>query len=78
MQLSKVHVTLIAFETLKQPDGVDAFISARRKSPADIAKEVAAVYQPVSSAGPSRRRCLMNLKSKWDHAHRRDRTPHLN
>lgn len=62
-QLSKIHVTLIAFETLKPPDGVDAFITARRKSPTDIAKEVAAAYQPVPSAGPARRRCLMNLRS---------------
>lgn len=59
-QLSKVHVTLIAFETLKQPDGVDAFVSAHRKSPADITKEVAAAYQPAASVGPSKRECLIN------------------
>ncbi|OKP13443.1 Elongator complex protein 5 [Penicillium subrubescens] len=52
-KLSKVHVTFIAFETLKKPDGVDAFVSTRRKSPADIAKEVAAAYQPAAT-GPSR------------------------
>jgi elongator complex protein 5 len=43
-------VTLIAFETLKQPDGVDAFVSTRRKGPADIIKEVSA----IASANPSR------------------------
>jgi Histone acetylation protein 2. len=54
VQLSKVHVTLIGFETLKQPEGVDAFVSARRKSPADILKEVAAAYQPSTLPGPKR------------------------
>ncbi|KAJ5757412.1 uncharacterized protein N7511_006106 [Penicillium nucicola] len=54
-KLSKVHVTLIAFETLKQPEGVDAFVSTRRKSPADIIKEVNA----VASANPSRRRLIL-------------------
>ncbi|KAJ5783875.1 Histone acetylation protein 2 [Penicillium psychrosexuale] len=58
-KLSKVHVTLVAFETLKQPDGVDAFVSTRRKSPADIVKEVSAVYQPVAASNPSRRRLII-------------------
>ncbi|GLI80942.1 hypothetical protein PoHVEF18_009309 [Penicillium ochrochloron] len=58
-KLSKVHVTFIAFETLKKPDGVDAFVSTRRKSPADIVKEVAAAYQPAAATGPSRRRLII-------------------
>lgn len=53
-----MHVTFIAFETLKKPDGVDAFVSTRRKSPADIVKEVAAAYQPAAATGPSRRESL--------------------
>ncbi|KAJ5280100.1 Histone acetylation protein 2 [Penicillium angulare] len=57
-KLSKVHVTLIAFETLKKPDGCDAFVSTRRKSPADIIKEVAAAYKP-SATGPSKRRLII-------------------
>ncbi|KAJ5242121.1 Histone acetylation protein 2 [Penicillium citrinum] len=47
-KLSKVHVTLISFETLRKPDGVDAFISARRKTPADIMSEVSSAYKPVA------------------------------
>ncbi|KAJ5147883.1 Histone acetylation protein 2 [Penicillium atrosanguineum] len=58
-KLSKVHVTLIAFETLKAPDGVDAFVSARHKSPENIVKEVAAAYQPSTSAAPSKRRLII-------------------
>ncbi|KAJ6122001.1 Histone acetylation protein 2 [Penicillium capsulatum] len=58
-KLSKVHVTLIAFETLKQPEGVDVFIATRRKSPADIVKEVATVYQPTASTNPTRRRLIL-------------------
>ncbi|KAJ5302262.1 hypothetical protein PENANT_c008G10314 [Penicillium antarcticum] len=54
-KLSKVHVTLIAFETLKQPEGVDCFVSTRRKSPADISKEVSA----VASENPTRRRLIL-------------------
>ncbi|KAJ5622942.1 Histone acetylation protein 2 [Penicillium lividum] len=58
-KLSKVHVTLVAFETLKRPDGCDAFVSTRRKCPADIIKEVAEAYQPVASTGPSKRRLII-------------------
>ncbi|KAJ5667332.1 Histone acetylation protein 2 [Penicillium longicatenatum] len=50
-----IHVTLISFETLKRPSDCDAIVYTRRKSPADIIKEVAAAYQPVASAGPSKR-----------------------
>lgn len=53
-QLSKVHVTLIAFETLKPFDGVDAFVSARRKTPTEIIREVSAAYKPDSSNTPNR------------------------
>ncbi|OJJ43827.1 hypothetical protein ASPZODRAFT_122945 [Penicilliopsis zonata CBS 506.65] len=49
-KLSKVHVTFIAFQTLKRPDGVGAFVSARRKRPADIAKEAVAAC-PTSHSG---------------------------
>ncbi|KAJ5887661.1 hypothetical protein N7495_007702 [Penicillium taxi] len=58
-KLSKVHITLISFETLKQPDGVDAFISARRKTPADIIKEVSLAYQVPASVGVSKRRLII-------------------
>ncbi|KAL3471794.1 Elongator complex protein 5 [Aspergillus californicus] len=58
-KLSKVHITLIAFETLKSLDGVDAFVPARRKSPANIVKEVSAVYRPDTSNGPNRRRLIL-------------------
>ncbi|KAI9934047.1 hypothetical protein ASPWEDRAFT_24350 [Aspergillus wentii DTO 134E9] len=57
-KLSKAHVTFVAFETLKRPEGVDIFVSARRKSPLDIAKEVGAGYQAVSN-NPSRRRVVI-------------------
>lgn len=53
-KLSKVHVTLVAFETLRPFEGVDAFISARKKRPSEIVKEVGAAYQPVANV-PSRR-----------------------
>ncbi|GAM39840.1 hypothetical protein TCE0_034r11709 [Talaromyces pinophilus] len=46
--ISKVHVTFISFETLKNPNGVDSFILATRKKPADVAKEVAAGYSTSS------------------------------
>jgi hypothetical protein len=39
---------------VKQPEGVDAFVSTRRKTSADIVKEVSAVYQPVAASNPSR------------------------
>lgn len=55
--MSKIHVTFISFETLKQPDGVDVFISARRKSTLDIAKEVRAACSAPSGNQP--RRCLI-------------------
>lgn len=55
-QFSKVHVTLVAFETFKQPDGVDAFVSARRKTPLNIAKEVGAAYRTSSSSSTLRRK----------------------
>ncbi|KAI9375866.1 Elongator complex protein 5 [Aspergillus egyptiacus] len=58
-RLSKVHVTLIAFESLKPFDGVDSFVSARRKSPSDISKEVNAAYKPESPNSPNRRRLIL-------------------
>ncbi|OKL63489.1 hypothetical protein UA08_01415 [Talaromyces atroroseus] len=53
-QISKVHITFISFETLKKPNGVDSFIFARRKRPADVAKEVIAAF-----SGNSHRRRLI-------------------
>jgi elongator complex protein 5 len=53
-KLSKVHVTLVAFETLRSFEGVDAFISARKKHPSEIVREVGAADQPASNV-PSRR-----------------------
>ncbi|PYI10761.1 hypothetical protein BO78DRAFT_383158 [Aspergillus sclerotiicarbonarius CBS 121057] len=58
-KLSKSHITFIAFETLKPLEGVDAFVSARRKTPLEILKAVGAAYQNVSSNGPSRRRLIL-------------------
>ncbi|KAL4918080.1 Elongator complex protein 5 [Aspergillus aurantiobrunneus] len=58
-RLSKVHVTLIAFETLKPFDGVDAFVSARRKAPAGIIKEVGAAYKSDTSNNSNRRRLIL-------------------
>lgn len=49
-QISKVHVTLIAFETFKRPEGVDSFVTTRRKTPTAIAKEVNDAYQPSASS----------------------------
>lgn len=57
-KISKVHVTLIGFETLRCPDGVDAFVSARRKSPADIVKEAAGCF-PASATNQKIRRRLI-------------------
>ncbi|GFF85307.1 elongator complex protein 5 [Aspergillus udagawae] len=57
-RLSKVHVTLVAFETLRSFEGVDAFISARKKHPSEIVREVGAAYQPASNV-PSRRRLIL-------------------
>ncbi|KAL3458689.1 Elongator complex protein 5 [Aspergillus heterothallicus] len=62
-RLSKVHVTLIAFEALKPYEGVDAFVTARRKSATEILKEVAAAYKPDSSSGSTNRRRLILIDS---------------
>ncbi|KAJ5109877.1 Histone acetylation protein 2 [Penicillium argentinense] len=58
-KLSKVHVTLISFETLRKPDGVDAFISTRCKSPTDIMREVAECHKPATTTGPPQRRLIL-------------------
>ncbi|KKK21591.1 hypothetical protein P175DRAFT_0534562 [Aspergillus ochraceoroseus IBT 24754] len=79
-RLSKVHVTLIAFETLKPLDGVDAFVSARRKTPVEVVREVAAVYQRESSTGTSARRRLVLIDSINPlllHSTRADKNFHL-
>ncbi|KAF7597320.1 hypothetical protein BBP40_006260 [Aspergillus hancockii] len=74
-KISKVHVTLIAFETLKPLDGVDAFVSARRKSSSQIVKEVGAAYHTVQSNNPVPRRLILIdsinpfLRSKTNDAH---------
>ncbi|RAK79688.1 Elongator subunit IKI1 [Aspergillus fijiensis CBS 313.89] len=58
-KLSKVHITFVAFETLKPLEGVDAFVAARKKSPLEIIKAVNAAYPNVSTSGPSRRRLIL-------------------
>ncbi|KAJ5579543.1 uncharacterized protein N7459_005528 [Penicillium hispanicum] len=58
-RLSKAHVTFVAFETLQRPDGVDAFVSARHKSPADIVKEVVAAVPSTAPVNPSKRRLII-------------------
>ncbi|KAE8372836.1 Elongator complex protein 5 [Aspergillus bertholletiae] len=74
-KISKIHVTLIAFETLKPWDGVDAFVSARRKSPSQIVKDVDTAYQATASNNPSPRRLILIdsinplLLSKTNNAH---------
>ncbi|KAL2007347.1 hypothetical protein VTN00DRAFT_8785 [Thermoascus crustaceus] len=62
-KLSKVHVTFISFETLRRPDGVDAFISARRKKPSELAKEVANAYSAPATTGAQQRRRLILIDS---------------
>ncbi|RDW83871.1 Elongator subunit IKI1 [Aspergillus mulundensis] len=77
-RLSKVHVTLIAFEALKPYDGVDAFVPARRKAPTEIMREVAAAYKPDSSNSPNRRRLiLIDSINPLLHSTRLDRSFHL-
>ncbi|KAL4976489.1 Elongator complex protein 5 [Aspergillus desertorum] len=76
--LSKIHVTLIAFEALKPYDGVDAFVSARRKTPTDIIREVAAAYKSDSLNSPIRRRLiLIDSINSLLHSTRLDRSFHL-
>ncbi|KAJ0425323.1 Elongator complex protein 5 [Aspergillus carlsbadensis] len=77
-RLSKVHVTLIAFETLKPFEGVDAFIPARRKTPSEILKEVEAVGNFESSNNPNRRRLvLIDSVNPLLHSTRLDKAFHL-
>ncbi|KAE8388225.1 Elongator complex protein 5 [Aspergillus alliaceus] len=74
-KISKVHITLIAFETLRPLHGIDAFISARRKTPSQIVKEVGVAYQATSTNNPSPRRLILIdsinplLRSKVNDAH---------
>ena len=42
-QASKTDVVFVAYETLKPPEGVAAFIKARRKDAAAVQKEIALV-----------------------------------
>ncbi|EPS28599.1 hypothetical protein PDE_03545 [Penicillium oxalicum 114-2] len=58
-KLSKVHVTFISYETLKKPDGVDAFIATRRKTPTEVVREASAAYQPGVGAETPRRRLII-------------------
>ncbi|RAL08323.1 Elongator subunit IKI1 [Aspergillus homomorphus CBS 101889] len=58
-KLSKVHITFVAFETLKPPEGVDAFVAGRRKTPLEIIKAVNATYTNVPASSPSRRRLIL-------------------
>ncbi|KAL1970289.1 hypothetical protein VTN77DRAFT_5449 [Rasamsonia byssochlamydoides] len=58
-RISKVHVTFVSFETLKRPDGVDAFILARRKRSSDVVKEVTSAYSVPESGGAPRRRLII-------------------
>ncbi|KAK1149839.1 hypothetical protein N8T08_003395 [Aspergillus melleus] len=76
--ISKAHVTYIAFESLNPPQGVDAFIPARGKKPADIAKEVSSVHHAASSS-PSRQGRLIIIDSinPLIHSRRTDAQFHL-
>ncbi|KAL4763561.1 Elongator subunit IKI1 [Aspergillus foveolatus] len=77
-RLSKVHVTLVAFEALKPYDGVDAFVSTRRKTPTEIVREVSAAYKPDSSNSPNRRRLvLIDSINPLLHSTRTDRSFNL-
>ncbi|KAJ5484920.1 hypothetical protein N7539_004908 [Penicillium diatomitis] len=58
-KLSKVHVTFISYETLKRPDGVDAFISTRRKTPTEIIREASSAYHQGTGTEPVRRRLII-------------------
>ncbi|PGH17263.1 hypothetical protein AJ80_04905 [Polytolypa hystricis UAMH7299] len=66
-KLSKVLVTYVSFETLTRPHGVDTFISTRRKSLAEIAKEVNASYSglapSVAASNAPGRRTLVIIDS---------------
>ncbi|KAK2751813.1 hypothetical protein FQN55_009256 [Onygenales sp. PD_40] len=59
-KLSKVHTIFVSFETLTRPESVDTFITARRKTLAEIAKEVTAASSSIQSSGGS----ASNLPSK--------------
>ncbi|KAL4927477.1 Elongator subunit IKI1 [Aspergillus undulatus] len=76
-RLSKVHITLIAFEALKPYDGVDAFVSARRKSPIDIMKEAGAAYKSDSTSPNRKRLILIDTINPLLHSTRPDKTFHL-
>ncbi|KAL4884056.1 Elongator complex protein 5 [Aspergillus karnatakaensis] len=77
-RLSKVHITLIAFETLKPFDGVDVFVRAWRKTSLEIAREVGAAYKPDPSNGPNRRRLiLIDSINPLLHSTRLDKNFHL-
>ncbi|KAK2803841.1 hypothetical protein FQN50_006848 [Emmonsiellopsis sp. PD_5] len=61
-KLSKVHTIFVSFETLTRPDGVDTFITTRRKTLAEIAKEVTAASSSIQSSGgnlPSKRSLII-------------------
>ncbi|KAG5297053.1 killer toxin sensitivity protein (Iki1) [Histoplasma ohiense] len=66
-KLSKVHVIFVSFETLTRPDGIDTFILARRKSLADIAKEVVSATSspllPYPSAATASNKSLVIIDS---------------
>lgn len=47
LQLSKIDVVYISFETLNPPPGVTTFIKARRKDAATIQKELASLISPT-------------------------------
>ncbi|EEP78689.1 predicted protein [Uncinocarpus reesii 1704] len=48
-KLSKSHITFVSFETFARPEGVDSFISAIRKNPNDVAKEVVSSFPPCAN-----------------------------
>ncbi|KMU76920.1 hypothetical protein CISG_05963 [Coccidioides immitis RMSCC 3703] len=54
-RLSKSQVTFVSFETFTRPEGVDSFLSATRKSPNEVAKEVVASFPPRDDKFPDKR-----------------------
>ncbi|KMP09555.1 hypothetical protein CIRG_09725 [Coccidioides immitis RMSCC 2394] len=54
-RLSKSQVTFVSFETFTRPEAVDSFLSATRKSPNEVAKEVVASFPPRDDKFPDKR-----------------------
>ncbi|EEH22162.2 hypothetical protein PABG_04373 [Paracoccidioides brasiliensis Pb03] len=77
-KLSKVHVIFVSFSTLIHPDGVDTFIPTRRKSMADIVKEVLVTSSPSPNTPTARRSLIIIDSINSMISRKRDGTQQLN